>query len=106
MNAGANTGSGSSSGTSHGNNSFGHNSGSNASSGNSWGDNVGRGESENSSWSTAETMDNLVEANLFSKGLRSGGPANGNRVDAILFRAGARFKQSGGHPYMRVTFKQ
>jgi hypothetical protein len=105
-NVNRNTGSSSSSGTGGGG--FNHSAGSSRSdgSGENWGANVGNGRNEGASWSAAETMDNIVEANLFSKGLRSGGPANGNRVDAILFRAGARFRQSGGQNYMRVTFKQ
>jgi TraM recognition site of TraD and TraG len=108
MNAGANTGSGSSSGTSHSSNaSFGHNSGSSDSSGNSWGDNVGMGESSSESSGASEQMDFLVEPAIFAgDSLRSGGPANDNRVDAVLFRAGARFRQSGGRNYMFVTFKQ
>jgi hypothetical protein len=87
-----------------GNNS--HNSGSNTGSGENWGKNVGQGSNESTSWSQAQQMDNLVEPRFFASGLLTGGPANGNKVTALWFKAGARFAAAGGDNAMVVTFDQ
>ena len=106
MNTGANQGGGDSSNLGHGAGGFNHSSGSSTSAGNSWGNNAGSGESTNDSYGVAEQVDYFVEPAVFASGLRSGGPANGNLVDAVWFQSGARFRQSGGRNYMFVTFKQ
>ncbi len=45
-----------------------------------------------------------VQPSVFSE-LRTGGPANGMRVDAILFQSGRRF-QASGRNWLHVTFEQ
>ena len=51
-------------------------------------------------------MDYLVEPRFFASGLRSGGPANGNRVTAVWFKAGTQFRASGGENVLLTTFRQ
>ena len=104
MNSGMNRGNGDSSGGGHGTGGFNHNWGNNRSQGESWGDQVGVGTSDNSSFGTAETMDFVIEPRFFATALKTGGPANGNKVTAVWFRAGAEFE--GGGNTMLVTFRQ
>ena len=110
MNANANTGSGTSSGSSHsfgGNNAnFSSNSGHSSQGGNSWGDNVGRGSSENTSWGTSEHVDNIYEPRFFATSLRCGGPENKGLVTALWVKAGGSFAAAKGDNSMVVTFRQ
>jgi len=72
-------------------------------------DNRGRNRSTGSNHGTSqgysEQMDYLLEPGFFSRGLRTGGPANGNRVTAVWFQAGRRFDVSGGNA-MFAEFQQ
>ena len=62
-----------------------------------WGRNLGSGTSSNVSWGYSEQMDHLVEPGAFSRMLKTGGPANRNRVSAVWYQAGRRFTGSGGN---------
>lgn len=110
MNAGSNTsyGSNSSAGSSSGNggSSVSSSHGSSNSSGQNWGDNVGRGRNESQSWGTNETMDNIIEANFFASGLRSGGPKHDKKVTAVWFKAGGNFRDMRGGNFLIPTFQQ
>ena len=80
-----------------------------SSSGSSWGtggsqgesDNRGRnrghGSSTNVSQGYSEQMGYVLEPGDFGRMLRTGGPANGNRVSAVWYQAGRRFRQSAGN---------
>ena len=81
------------------------NRGSSQGGGDNRGRNRGSGSSEGSSWGYSEQMDNLVEAATFSRSLRTGGPANGNRVDAFWYQAGRTFAASGMN-FLRAEFQQ
>ena len=70
------------------------------------GRNVGSGRNESESWGTTETMDNILEPNLFSTQLRAGGKHNDYQVSAIWFKTGARFKAARGDSFLLTTFKQ
>lgn len=96
---GRSSGGGGSSSTGPGGNSYGSNWSSSSNSGGSdnWGRNRGYGTSSNSSQGWSEQMDYLVEPGEFSRLLRTGGPANGNRVTAIWYQAGRRFNRSGNN---------
>jgi hypothetical protein len=59
--------------------------------GDNWGRNRGHGRSSNTSWGTSEQMDHIIEAGQFGRMLKTGGPANGNRVSAVWYQAGRRF---------------
>jgi TraM recognition site of TraD and TraG len=71
--------------------------------GSSWGssDNMGRnrgsGSSTNVSHGYSEQMDYAIEPGFFARGLKTGGPANGNRVSAVWFQAGRVFGASSGN---------
>jgi hypothetical protein len=108
MGEGSNWGTQSSSGGSFGSSSSSQggsssNSGSTWSSGSSQGesDNHGRnrgyGSSSNVSQGYSEQMGYVLEPGDFGRILKTGGPANGNRVSAIWYQAGRRFQQSGGN---------
>ena len=58
------------------------------------------------SWGTSEQMDFLIEPRVFAEELKSGGPANGNQVTAVLFRAGAKFRATDGRSFLFPTFRQ
>ncbi|HEV7659323.1 MAG TPA: hypothetical protein VGO55_05710 [Allosphingosinicella sp.] len=79
------------------------NSGSSWSSGGSQGENDsqgrnrGYGSSSNISQGYSEQMGYVLEPGDFGRILKTGGPANGNRVSAIWYQAGRRFQQSGGN---------
>ena len=73
--------------------------------GDNWGKNRGHGTSTNTSWGTTETMDHLIEPAQFGRMLKTGGPANGNRVSAIWYQAGRKFSASGGNALL-VEFAQ
>ncbi|CAN7771439.1 hypothetical protein LJR039_007565 [Pseudorhodoferax sp. LjRoot39] len=101
---GTSSNSGSSSGAGGGSSNSG--SGSNYSAGNSWGNNTSSGRSEGESWGANEQMDYLVEPRVFAAELKSGGPAHGEKVTAIWFRAGAKFHASNGSNFLNPTFQQ
>jgi hypothetical protein len=91
--------------------------GSSSSSGSSWssgtsfgesdnrGRNRGQSSSSNVSQGYSEQMGFLIEPGEFGRILKTGGPANGNRVSAIWYQAGRRFAQSGGNCLM-AEFRQ
>jgi hypothetical protein len=111
MNQGANVnrGSSSSGGTSHGSGggSWNSSSGSSSGSGENWATNLGTGTNASTSWGATQQMDNLIEPNFFASALKTGGPANGNEVSAIWFKAGANFPAGWGlGNTLLVTFKQ
>jgi hypothetical protein len=60
-----------------------------------WGRNRGHGRSSNTSWGTSEQMDHIIEPGRFGRILKTGGPANGNRVSAVWYQAGRRFSSGG-----------
>lgn len=60
-----------------------------------WGRNRGHGYSSNTSWGTSEQMDHIIEPGQFGRMLKTGGPANGNRVSAVWCQAGRRFASGG-----------
>ncbi|MFZ5746911.1 MAG: type IV secretory system conjugative DNA transfer family protein [Pseudomonadota bacterium] len=78
-------------------------SGSTSSHGNSWGGNDNEGRSRNQgtnsgeSWGYSQQMDYLIEPAEFGRMLKTGGPANGNRVSAVWYQAGRTFRASGGN---------
>lgn len=73
--------------------------------GDNWGRNRGHGSNHGTSHGYSETVDDIVPAGFFASGLKTGGPANGNRVGAIWVQAGKRFAASGG-PSRYVEFAQ
>lgn len=68
--------------------------------GDNWNRNRGHGTSTNTSWGTSETMDHLIEPAEFGRMLKTGGPANGNRVSAVWYQAGRTFSASGGNAFV------
>jgi hypothetical protein len=70
-----------------------------------WGRSKGHGSSQGTSWGYSEAVDWLIEPSFFARGLKIGGPANGNRVSAVWLQAGRRFAASGG-PAIFVEFAQ
>lgn len=62
-----------------------------------WGRNRGEGSSSNVSQGYSEQMGYVLEPGDFGRILRTGGPANGNRVSAIWYQAGRCFSHSGGN---------
>ena len=117
INRGMNTGEGtnwgrsSSSGGSSSSGSGGGSSGSNWSSGSTsggfenWGQNRGMGTNSSTSHGWSEALDYLVEPGEFASLLRTGGPANGNRVTAFWYQAGRRFNRSGNN-LLLAEFRQ
>ncbi|HXP86247.1 MAG TPA: hypothetical protein VN841_16090 [Bryobacteraceae bacterium] len=75
--------------------SFTSSSGSTRGAGDNWGSNRGRGSSQNMSHGYSESMEYAIEPGFFGRGLKTGGPENGNQVTAIWFQAGRVFKASG-----------
>ena len=61
-----------------------------------------RERSTNEGWS--EQMEYQVEPETFTR-LKSGGPQNGNEVQAVIFKSGAQLPPTG-KPFTDVTFKQ
>jgi uncharacterized membrane protein YgcG len=106
MNAGQSTNRGSSSSAGGGGGSSSWSSGSNQGSGQNWGDNRGRGVNESFSQGYSEVMDYLIEPVVFGRDLKSGGPANGNQVTAIWYKAGGNFKDTHGGNVLFPTFRQ
>lgn len=65
---------------------------------------IGLAANGQASAGASEQLDHEVPPSAFAR-LRTGGPANGWNVDAILVQSGKRFRESGGI-WMPVTFKQ
>lgn len=99
-NWGANSSWGGNVGSSSGPNGGSSSSGSSWSAGNSHGGNDSRGRNRghgtNSSTTDgySEQMDYIIEPGMFGRMLKTGGPANGNRVSAVWYQAGRRFRSS------------
>lgn len=112
VNEGSNTGRsdsrghGGSSGGQGGTYSTSHNDSYGSSRGESYGRNAGRSRSTNETEGWSEHLDNLIEPNFFATALKAGGPANGNRVTALWFRAGARFAGNEGRNFFIGEFRQ
>jgi hypothetical protein len=70
-----------------------------------WGRNRGEGTSSNISQGYSEQVGYLIEPGEFGRILKTGGPANGNRVSAIWYQAGRRFAASSGNALL-AEFKQ
>lgn len=79
--------------------SSGSNSGSGRSSGTSdnFGRNRGHGSNHGTSHGWSEQVDWVLEPGFFARALKTGGPANGNRVSAVWYQAGRCFAASGGN---------
>lgn len=111
MNEGSGTNIGESTGGGTSSSGFGNqsswNSNSSGSSGSSenHGINVGRGTNESRTVGGSEAMDAIIEPNEFSR-LKTGGPANDNKVTAIWVKAGASFVDGFTPNALRVTFRQ
>ncbi len=65
----------------------------------------GGGSNQGESWSQNQQMDFVIEPGEFGRMLKTGGPANGNRVSAIVYQASRVFKASGGNAVL-VEFQQ
>lgn len=70
-----------------------------------WSRNRGYGSNHGTSQGWSEQVDWIIEPGFFSRGLKTGGPANGNRVSAVWYAAGRRFAASGGSALL-VEFQQ
>ncbi len=110
-NHGTQGGSGGSSGTSHGPGGSSSNSGSSWNRGwssgdnRNWSRNRGGGSNHGTSHGYSMTMDHTIEPGFFASGLKTGGPANGNRVSAVWYQAGRVFRASGNNALL-VEFQQ
>jgi len=71
----------------------------------SFGKTQGHGTSHNVSQGYGEQMDFMIEAGDFGRMLKTGGPANGNRVSAVLYQAGRRFAATGTNALL-VDYRQ
>lgn len=74
-------------------------------SGDTWSRNRGHGYNQGTSHGWSEQVDWIVPPDFFARGLKMGGPVNGNRVSAVWVQAGRRFRASGG-PATLVEFQQ
>jgi hypothetical protein len=106
MNTGANTTRGTSSSAGGDGKSSSWSIGSNSGSGESWGDNRGRGANESYSRGFSEQMDYTVEPAWFARGLKSGGPKNGNQVTGVWFKSGGNFKAAESSNAFLAVFDQ
>ena len=110
MGTGENYGWSSQSGGSSSSGSGGGSSGSSWSSGSSggesdnWGRNRGTGSSHGQSWGHSEVLEFAIEPGEFGRVLKTGGPANGNRVSTIIYQAGRTF--SSGSNALLVEWRQ
>lgn len=95
-NSGGNSGHTSSSGP-NGNYSSGSSGGSSWGSGQNWGENRGRGSSYGETHGYSEQMDYVIEPGQFGRVLKTGGPANNNRVSAVWYQSGRQFAASQGN---------
>lgn len=73
--------------------------------GDNWARNRGHGSNYGTSHGWSEQLDYIIEPGFFARGLKTGGPANGNRVSAIWYQAGRRFAATGGN-FLQVEFQQ
>lgn len=92
-NGGGNTGYSSSSGP-NGQSSSGTSGGSSWGHGQNWGESRGRGTSYGETHGYSEQMDYLIEPGQFGRMLKTGGPANRNRVSAVWYQSGRQFAAS------------
>lgn len=69
-----------------------------------WGRNRGTGSSHGQSWGKSEVLEYAVEPGAFGRMLKTGGPANGNRVSTIIYQAGRVF--SSGTNALLVEWRQ
>lgn len=104
VNRGSQSGSGGSSGP-DGRTSGSWNYGNSYGTGESWGEQRGGGTSTGTSYGYSEQMDHLIEPAQFGRMLKTGGPANGNRVSAVWYQAGRSFTDSGSNMLL-TTFAQ
>ena len=65
-----------------------------------WGRNRGGGSSWNTSHGYSEQMGYALEPGDFGRMLKTGGPANANRVSAVWCQAGRRFAASDGNAFI------
>lgn len=70
-----------------------------------WGRNRGYGTSNSVTHGQSQVMEEILQAGEFGRMLKTGGPANGNRVTAIWYQAGRKFVASGGNSLL-VEFIQ
>lgn len=68
------------------------------------GRNRGNGSSHGQSWGENEVLEFAVEAGEFGRILKTGGPANGNRVSTIIYQAGRTF--ASGSNALLVEWRQ
>ena len=54
--------------------------------------------------SASEKYEPTLQPAVFLRGLRQGGPANGNIVDGVIIRSGQRF--ASGENYLITSFRQ
>lgn len=80
-------------------------SGSSSGGSDNWGRNQGYGTSSNSSHGYSEQMDWVLEPGAFSRGLKTGGPTNRNRVSAIWYQAGRTFNATNSNAFF-AEFQQ
>jgi hypothetical protein len=73
--------------------------------GESWGESRGRSSSYGNVHGYAEQMDYLIEPGSFGRMLKTGGPANANRVSAVWYQAGRQFAASSGNAIL-TEFQQ
>lgn len=78
-------------GSSNGSSSFGTSEGSSE----NWGRNRGSSSNYGTSQGFSEQLGYILEPDFFSRGLKTGGPANGNRVSCVWYQAGRHFNASG-----------
>ena len=57
------------------------------------------------SLSISEKYEPVVQPAVFLRGLRQGGPQNGNMVDGVVIRSGEPFRASGEN-YLITSFRQ
>ena len=107
-NAGVSSGGGASWAGGAGPSTWNHSSNNNSTTGSSenQGVNVGRGTNESRTVGGSEAMDLIVEPNVFSTQLKTGGPMNDHKTTAIWVRSGGTFKDGFTPNALRVTFRQ
>lgn len=74
---------------------------------NGWRNGAGAGDGRNQSQtqSISSYEDYVFPPEFFAKGLRTGGPKNKKKVEAIVVRSGANFKATGAH-WLKAEFRQ
>lgn len=65
----------------------------------------GSGGSSNTSHGYSEQMGYVIEPGAFARMLKTGGPANANRVSAVWFQAGRCFAASGGNAVLAEFYQ-